>query len=212
MRQGQSQQNRNRSRGRGGRNKGGNQPNRSMESNGPDVKIRGTATHIAEKYATLARDALSSSDIVAAENYFQHAEHYNRLIASAQAAQTAQITQRDAGHSDESRHRQASEEVGSEQSPSAGSANEADVSVPDEVVQGSGPQPVFDGLPAEVAIKQPMVNGSGDGKNLEAKPVEKTPGKPRRAARRPRKPAADKGDSASGAAEDLPAFIVGASE
>jgi len=41
--------------------------------------------HIAEKYATLARDAMSSGDSVAAENYLQHAEHYNRIILAAQA-------------------------------------------------------------------------------------------------------------------------------
>lgn len=57
---------------------------RVYESNGPDVKIRGTASHIAEKYIQLARDAQSSGDPVAAENYYQHAEHYFRLIAAAQ--------------------------------------------------------------------------------------------------------------------------------
>jgi hypothetical protein len=57
---------------------------RSFESNGPDVKIRGTAMHIAEKYVQLARDAQVSGDIVMAENYFQHAEHYFRMIAAAQ--------------------------------------------------------------------------------------------------------------------------------
>ena len=81
MRQGQ--QNR-RGRGRGGR-KPQNPLARSYESNGPDVKIRGTAAHIAEKYMSLARDALSSGDLVAAESYFQHAEHYNRIIMSAQS-------------------------------------------------------------------------------------------------------------------------------
>jgi hypothetical protein len=54
------------------------------ESNGPDVKIRGTASHVAEKYLQLARDAQSSGDPVAAENYYQHAEHYFRVIAAAQ--------------------------------------------------------------------------------------------------------------------------------
>ncbi len=58
----------------------------SYESNGPDVKIRGTARHIAEKYLQLARDAHTVSNPVAAENYLQHAEHYFRLIAAAQAA------------------------------------------------------------------------------------------------------------------------------
>ena len=57
---------------------------RVYESNGPDVKIRGTANHVAEKYLQLARDAQTSGDPIAAENYFQHAEHYFRLIAVAQ--------------------------------------------------------------------------------------------------------------------------------
>jgi hypothetical protein len=64
--------------------KGQNPLTRVYESNGPDLKIRGTASHIADKYVQLARDAHSSSDPVAAENYYQHAEHYFRLIAAAQ--------------------------------------------------------------------------------------------------------------------------------
>jgi hypothetical protein len=68
-----------------GRNRKSHNPlTRVYESNGPDVKIRGTASHIAEKFVQLARDAQSSGDPIAAENYFQHAEHYFRLIASAQ--------------------------------------------------------------------------------------------------------------------------------
>src|SRR5512147_1344711 len=80
MRQGQ--QNR---RGRGRGRKPQNPLARSYESNGPDVKIRGTAAHIAEKYMSLARDALASGDMVSAESYLQHAEHYNRIIMSAQS-------------------------------------------------------------------------------------------------------------------------------
>jgi hypothetical protein len=71
-------------RGRNRNNKGPNPLTRSYESNGPDVKIRGTAQHIAEKYSQLARDAQASGDPVAAENYLQHAEHYFRIIAAAQ--------------------------------------------------------------------------------------------------------------------------------
>src|SRR5262245_63962971 len=79
------QQNR-RMRGRNNNNRKGPNPlTRSYESNGPDVKIRGSAQQIAEKYATLARDAQSAGDRVMAENYLQHAEHYNRIIAAAQA-------------------------------------------------------------------------------------------------------------------------------
>jgi len=68
-----------------GRNRRGHNPmTRVFESNGPDVKIRGTAHHIAEKYSQLARDAQSSGDPVAAEGYLQYAEHYFRLIMAAQ--------------------------------------------------------------------------------------------------------------------------------
>ena len=74
--------------GGGGNNfnrKGQNPLTRTYDSSGPDVKIRGTAQHIAEKYSTLARDAQSAGDRVMAENYLQHAEHYNRIIAAAQS-------------------------------------------------------------------------------------------------------------------------------
>ena len=77
----QSQSNR---RGRGRGRKAQNPLTRNYESNGPDVKIRGTAAHISEKYISLARDALASSDVVRHENYLQHAEHYNRIIMAAQ--------------------------------------------------------------------------------------------------------------------------------
>src|SRR3974377_1994807 len=80
MRQGQ-QSRRGRNRGR----KPQKETSRNYESSGPDVKIRGTAMHIAEKYTSLARDAMSSGDSVAAENYLQHAEHHNQIILAAQA-------------------------------------------------------------------------------------------------------------------------------
>ena len=70
--------------GNNNRRGGQNPMTRVFESNGPDIKIRGTASHVAEKYVQLARDARSSGDPVAAENYYQHAEHYFRLIAAAQ--------------------------------------------------------------------------------------------------------------------------------
>ncbi len=70
---------------------------RNFESNGPDVKIRGTAAQVAEKYMALARDAASSGDPVLAENYLQHAEHYNRIIMAAQA-QAAPLHQHQPHH------------------------------------------------------------------------------------------------------------------
>jgi hypothetical protein len=86
MRNGPNNNKRMRSRnsGNSSNRRGQNPMTRVFESNGPDIKIRGTASHIAEKYVQLARDARSSGDPVAAENYYQHAEHYFRLIAAAQ--------------------------------------------------------------------------------------------------------------------------------
>src|SRR4249920_2695883 len=83
MRNGQNKRMRGRNNNNNNR-KGQNPMSRVYESNGPDVKIRGTPSHIAEKYVQLARDAHTSGDPVSAENYYQHAEHYFRLIAAAQ--------------------------------------------------------------------------------------------------------------------------------
>lgn len=71
-----------RSRGRGRRQQ--NPVNRSYDSNGPDVRVRGTASQVYEKYQALARDAMSAGDRVMAENYSQHGEHYYRIMLSLQ--------------------------------------------------------------------------------------------------------------------------------
>src|SRR5262245_63874329 len=71
-----------------GRNNGnGRKPHHNMpvraqtfDSSGPDVRIRGNAYQVLEKYMALARDATAAGDRIAAENFYQHAEHYFRLI------------------------------------------------------------------------------------------------------------------------------------
>ena len=79
-----------RSRGRGRRPQGNHHNhNRSFDSAGPDVKIRGTAASVYEKYLQLARDAGSAGDRVMQENYLQHAEHYYRILM-AQGGQQGQ--------------------------------------------------------------------------------------------------------------------------
>lgn len=65
---------------------GGHQSNRAFESNGPDIKVRGSASTVYEKYLQLARDANSSGDRVMAESYLQHAEHYYRVLRAMQPA------------------------------------------------------------------------------------------------------------------------------
>lgn len=126
--------------------KGPNPLTRNYESNGPDVKIRGSAQQIAEKYATLARDAQSSGDRVMAENYLQHAEHYNRIIAAAQAQMPIQNAQqnRDDFDDDGDEDRDEFDNAGNN------NANEASASAN----HGAGPQPVIDGTPAELALNQ----------------------------------------------------------
>lgn len=122
MRQGQ--QNR---RGRGRNRKSQNPLTRSFESNGPDVKIRGTPSHIAEKYISMARDALASGDPVLAENYLQHAEHYNRIIMTYREQQVNQGEGLNGG----GRHRQAD----------GGDGDDAQPHESDEVPPGQEPQP-----------------------------------------------------------------------
>lgn len=90
-----------RSRGRGRRPQ--NSHNRSFDSTGPDVKIRGTASQVYEKYLQLARDANSSGDRIQAENYLQHAEHYFRILQATQAAAQAAANANSSGGNGDAR-------------------------------------------------------------------------------------------------------------
>ncbi len=71
-------------RNRNNNNQGGNVVNRVFDSSGPEGKVRGTPSQVIEKYNQLARDAQLSNDRVAMENFQQHAEHYLRLLSTAQ--------------------------------------------------------------------------------------------------------------------------------
>jgi hypothetical protein len=162
-------------RGRNGNNnnnnnrKGPNPLTRSYESNGPDVKIRGTAQQIAEKYATLARDAMSSGDRVMAENYLQHAEHYNRIIAAAQAqfaAQNPHLVREEADDEEEERddldamggvagphqQHQQREHQPREHRWREQRDQQEHGQQPQQQINGTGPQPVIEGTPAEIAL------------------------------------------------------------
>ncbi|HUS98372.1 MAG TPA: DUF4167 domain-containing protein [Hyphomicrobiaceae bacterium] len=141
MRQGQ--QNR---RGRGRNNNNNNnrktQQNpltRSFESNGPDIKIRGTPSHIAEKYVSLARDALSFGDPVLAENYLQHAEHYNRIIMTYREQQVQQSEQQGGS---QGRHREAQDNQSGDDDQD-GYGDDGDQGQADAVPRGQEPQPLL---------------------------------------------------------------------
>jgi len=73
-----------RGRGRGNGKRHPSVRGHTFESNGPDVKIRGTAQQVLDRYLALGRDATSAGDRISAEAYFQHAEHYFRLLNNEQ--------------------------------------------------------------------------------------------------------------------------------
>jgi len=81
MRHGSSNNRRSRNRSGGSSpRKGNNQKTQVFDSNGPDVRIRGTAFQVSEKYVALAKDAQGAGDMVLYQSYLQHAEHYQRMI------------------------------------------------------------------------------------------------------------------------------------
>lgn len=91
----------------------GHQPmnrNHVFDSNGPDMRLRGTAQQLFEKYLQLGRDATSSGDRVMAEGYFQHAEHYFRILNAMSQAQQ----QREGGQQGQHRRYQPGPEQGAE--------------------------------------------------------------------------------------------------
>ena len=217
-----------RGRGRGGSNngggggnfnrKGGNPLTRTYDSSGPDVKIRGTAQHIAEKYAALARDAQSSGDRVIAENYLQHAEHYNRIIAAAQAQMQerfqrddrGEFQDRDGQEGDDIEATEGDDEGSFRQQPSAEAQPQRRDNQPQReqqrqnrrereqlpaaeaapAIDGSGPQPVIEGIPAEVAAES-----EEQGAQRERQPRRRNAGNRPRRPRRGEEGAASEADA-----------------
>lgn len=166
--------------------KGPNPLTRNYESNGPDVKIRGSAQQIAEKYATLARDAQSAGDRVMAENYLQHAEHYNRIIAAAQAQMPIQQQARD-NRDELDEDIEDDMDVGQQEIRAAQPQQQPQP----KAVDGSGPQPVIEGMPAEVALNQEQpaeVNGIHEANANGTEPAAGEEEAPARRPRRPRRP------------------------
>ncbi len=113
---------------------GGSGNNRVLDSNGPDVKLRGTAQTIAEKYMQLGRDALSAGDPVMSESYYQYADHYYRVwLALQPAGQPIQFSRRLSEEELEDEGADGSDDEGAvaEGSGPEGSANVARATAPD---------------------------------------------------------------------------------
>jgi hypothetical protein len=113
--------------------------NHVFDSNGPDIRVRGTSQQLFEKYLQLGRDATSGGDRVMAESYFQHAEHYFRILnAMNQAAQQNQQN----GQQQGGQRRPFGEEGG----PSAAEGEDGESRAP-----GTGDQPEARDIPIAAA-------------------------------------------------------------
>jgi hypothetical protein len=206
--------------------KGSNPLTRTYDSSGPDVKIRGTAQHIAEKYATLARDSQSAGDRVMAENYLQHAEHYNRIIAAAQAQMQERfqredrqdysdrdgnerdIDDLDGNDMDEQPMQQVSHHPAQTRSQQPAPAP---VQAPAaEVIDGTGPQPVIEGIPAEVAIEEETPAASAPRERQPRRRNAST--RPRRQPRNSGAEGEAQGEGEAASSEASPAMAEAASE
>jgi len=153
-----------RNRGNNNRRSGGRQ--QSFDSNGPSVRIRGNAPQIHEKYLTLARDASSSGDRVAAENFSQHAEHYHRVIA----AETEQREQREQRNNAQNNNRNRNSNNNNGSDSGTDSQNSADsqgeTSEEEAVVEMKG---------ASKKADKPSGEDKADEAEVEAITVEQTP-------------------------------------
>jgi hypothetical protein len=157
MRPGQHKNNNNRNRNRNNNNNnnnrrntggGGSPNNKVFDSNGPDVKLRGTTQTIAEKYMQMGRDAQSSGDSVAAESYYQHAEHYYRLWAASQPVGQSLVMPRKMG---EDEYDEEGEQINNDEDSGAENGN------PESPQQVEGAEPFEAG--GDPNFSQPLADG-----------------------------------------------------
>jgi hypothetical protein len=207
------QNNKNRSRGRN--NNGGrkhvNPLSRNYESNGPDVKVRGNAAHVAEKYLQLARDAQASGDSVMAENYLQHAEHYFRIVSAAQPQgmqrhdQFGQPIDEDDGDDD---FPPINDRFSSPERPPYQQQNQNIQQQPNEPQQeqgGEGGSDNSQGEPAEAEA------AAAEGAGGEAEPRRHRERRPRRRSRTPAEGGSDPATAPQPDVGELPAFLTAGS-
>lgn len=134
-------------RGRGNGRKNVNVRSQNFESNGPEVKVRGNAQQVVEKYLQLARDASSSGDRVTAESYLQYAEHYYRVMS--------------ANMSQEARNGAANGAASGANESGNGAARDGDNGAHVEASPGAGPQPELPGEGPEPEASGKVADESG---------------------------------------------------
>lgn len=131
----------------------------TFDSSGPDVRIRGNAYQVLEKYLALARDASAAGDRIAAENFYQHAEHYFRLINAnnehRQQQQQQQYQGQGQGQPPHQHHGQHGQGGYDQRGPGEGAHANG-------MIPGTGPQPGYGPQPHGPGPGQgPTVSGNG---------------------------------------------------
>ena len=190
-----------RSRGRSNRKHNVPLKHQSFESNGPDVRIRGNAHQVYEKYLAMARDAHSTGDRISAEGYYQHAEHYFRIMndstdpqnAQRQQQQQQQQRQRENGHD-----RQGSDSgQRSEQAEAPEAAKAADGGEPVKAADSAAPVQAADSAErTEASDAEPAADAAVNGAEVNGGAERPAPKRRRRA------PKAAKQEDGEAAKED----------
>lgn len=186
---------------------------RNYESNGPDIKIRGNAAHIAEKYVQLARDATSVGDNVMAENYLQHAEHYFRIILAAQTQfQPRQDHASDSAQDDDGDETDTGVTNGASESTVAAEAGEAEANTADEQTE----RPRRQRRPRRERVEAEAEGVAEGAEPVKAEETEAAPAAEaaaeEEAPKRVRRPRRKKADEEAEAAPELPAFLTAGRE
>ncbi|NIZ02655.1 DUF4167 domain-containing protein [Thalassospira lucentensis] len=209
------------------RPRGRQQPNKrpvnpkfqNFDSNGPDGRVRGNAQQVHEKYVSLAKDC--TDDPVLAENYYQHAEHYYRILQAAQEWENQRREERGGDNSNNNNNRQRNQrnnrdDRGDNQpnQRDGQGANTETVAASDDAANGApnSDNTNRDNNGGDNASQENTVAASADGG--EEKP-KRAPRARRTDARRPRKPAnadaapaSDDVIAVAGANADAPAEIA----
>lgn len=165
-------QNQRRSRGRGNNpnnnnNSGGRRTSRNQtyESNGPEVKVRGSAQQVLDKYLQLARDCQSGGDRVKAEAYLQFAEHYYRIVNVDQDGNQAKPDRQQSSDRQQSPDRQPSSEAQpqSDQKPAEAEAREERSAAPENQSEPASEQRAKERTPRGRGRGRPQNVNAGGG-------------------------------------------------
>ncbi len=191
MRQGQNSK---RSRGRSGGRRNSSPRHQSFDSNGPSIRIRGNASQVYEKYIQLARDANAAGDRISAENMYQHAEHYFRLM---NADDGDSSRQQNRGNGADQRHQNRNQQQGQEgqdNRPSNGSDGEAHgaAAVPAQKDAGLNGSSDNKDQSGDTGASAPERRNGEAARKADDSGAERPARRPRRGTARPRTQAAEK--------------------